>query len=79
MVVTPYEGLFVYGPEDPGSRILVQLGFEFPEAFADQDDEFGVSLSSERTSELSDLGTVVWLDYAAVDGAVATKVPVVTD
>ena len=30
MVVTPYEGLFVYGPEDPRSRMLVDLGFEFP-------------------------------------------------
>ena len=30
-VVTPYEGLFVYGPEDPRSRMLVDLGFDLPE------------------------------------------------
>ena len=30
VVVTPYEGLFIYGPEDPRSRMLVDLGFEFP-------------------------------------------------
>ena len=29
VVVTPYEGLFLYGPEDPRSRMLVDLGFEF--------------------------------------------------
>ena len=29
-VVTPYEGLFVYGPEDPRSRMLVDLGFALP-------------------------------------------------
>ena len=31
IVVTPYEGLFVYGPEDPRSRMLVDLGFDVPE------------------------------------------------
>ena len=30
-VVTPYEGLFIYGPEDPRSRMLVDLGFELPD------------------------------------------------
>ena len=33
-VITPYEGLFVYGPEDPRSRMLVDLGFTFPEILA---------------------------------------------
>ncbi len=26
-VITPYEGLFLYGPEDPRSRMLLDLGF----------------------------------------------------
>ena len=65
-VVTPYEGLFVYGPEDPRSRMLVDLGFELPPIITDADDsEFGISLSSERTSDLGDVGAVVWLDLTA--------------
>lgn len=65
-VVTPYEGLFIYGPDDPRARMLTQLGFEFPlEQFGDQMDEFGVSLSAERTTDLDGTGVVVWLDLAA--------------
>src|SRR5215204_2546012 len=41
MVVTPYEGLFIYGPEDPRSRMLVDLGFEFPtDEFGGEGEEF---------------------------------------
>jgi iron complex transport system substrate-binding protein len=65
-VVTPYEGLFIYGPEDPRSRMLVDLGFALPPIITDADDsEFGISLSAERTSDLGDVGAVVWLDLAA--------------
>ena len=28
-LVTPYEGLFVYGPDDPRARLLGDLGFDF--------------------------------------------------
>ena len=31
LVVTGYEGMFVYGPEDPRSRMLVDLGLHVPE------------------------------------------------
>ncbi len=65
-VVTPYEGLFIYGPEDPRSRMLVDLGFVLPPVITDAtDSEFGISLSSERTSDLGDVGAVVWLDLNA--------------
>lgn len=65
-VVTPYEGLFIYGPEDPRSRMLVDLGFTLHPLITGADkSEFGISLSSERTSDLGDAGTVVWVDYAA--------------
>ncbi len=65
-VVTPYEGLFVYGPEDPRSRMLTDLGFTLHPVITEADDsEFGISLSSENTSDLGDAGTVVWLDLAA--------------
>jgi len=66
MCVTPYEGLFVYGPEDPRSRMLVDLGFAFPTAlFGGEQEEFGESLSSERTSDLDQVGVTVWLDLEA--------------
>jgi iron complex transport system substrate-binding protein len=55
-VVTPYEGLFIYGPEDPRGRMLAQLGFELPEVLLrDQSKDFGWSVSAERTSDLADL------------------------
>ncbi|QIG43305.1 ABC transporter substrate-binding protein [Nocardioides anomalus] len=63
LVVTPYEGLFVYGPEDSRSRMLVDLGFAFPsEVFGGDQEEFGTSLSAERTSDLDRVGVTVWLD-----------------
>lgn len=67
-VVTPYEGLFVYGEEDSRGQMLDELGFEFPEALVDpRTDAFGWSLSAERASDLADLDAVVWLDYEAAD------------
>ena len=66
MVVTPYEGLFIYGPEDPRSRMLVDLGFEFPtDEFGDEGEEFGTSVSAERTSDLDKIDVAVWLDLEA--------------
>ena len=65
-VVAPYEGLFIYGPEDPRSRLLTELGFDLHELITSaEDSDFGISLSSERTSDLGDIGTVVWIDLAA--------------
>jgi iron complex transport system substrate-binding protein len=67
-VVTPYEGLFIYGPEDPRGRILQQLGFEFPEILLEErTDEFGWSVSSERTADLGGVDAVVWLGYEEGD------------
>jgi iron complex transport system substrate-binding protein len=65
-VVTPYEGLFIYGPEDPRSRMLTDLGFALHPVITSADDsEFGISLSAERTSDIGDAGTIVWLDLRA--------------
>lgn len=64
--ITPYEGLFLYGPEDPRSRMLLDLGFDLHPLITDADDSaFGVSLSAERTSDLDDIGVAVWLDLDA--------------
>jgi iron complex transport system substrate-binding protein len=62
-VITPYEGLFLYGPRDPRSQILTDLGFDLHELITTaEDSEFGVSVSSERTADLDDIGVAVWLD-----------------
>lgn len=69
-MVTPWEGLFIYGPEDPRGRILGELGFEFPTVLLkEQQEEFGWSVSAERTSDLDELDAVVWLDLTAADQA----------
>jgi iron complex transport system substrate-binding protein len=61
--ITPYEGLFLYGPEDPRSRMLTDLGFDLPRLITEaEDSEFGVSVSAERTADLADIGVAVWLD-----------------
>jgi len=63
-IVSPYEGLYIFGPEDPRGRLLEQLGFGFPESFADTQppNEYGWSVSAEYTSDLDDLDVIVWLD-----------------
>jgi iron complex transport system substrate-binding protein len=64
--ITPYEGLFLYGPEDPRSRMLLDLGFDLPPLITDADDsEFGVSLSAERTADLEGIGVAIWIDLDA--------------
>jgi iron complex transport system substrate-binding protein len=61
-VATPYEGIFVYGPQDVRGRFLADLGIELPEELATQlGEEFGGQLSLERV-DLLDLDVVIWLD-----------------
>ncbi|MGV9707345.1 iron-siderophore ABC transporter substrate-binding protein [Streptomyces sp. NPDC003483] len=61
VVATPYEGIFVFGSQDPRSRVLTDLGFTLP---TDLDkvigDEFGANISKERT-DLLDTDAVVWI------------------
>ena len=59
---TPYEGVWVYGPEDSRGRLLDSLGFVMPsELEALATDEFGFDLSLERL-DLLDLDVLIWLD-----------------
>ncbi len=59
-VATPWQGVYVYGPEDARSKLLVDLGFTFPEGLEDVGgEEFGGNLSSE-SMELLDVGTLLW-------------------
>jgi iron complex transport system substrate-binding protein len=74
-VATPYQGIWVYGPQDARSRLLTDLGFTFPEALEDVGgDDFGGQLSGEKL-ELLDVGTLVWFaDPAPADKVRDSKV-----
>jgi iron complex transport system substrate-binding protein len=59
-VATPYQGIYVYGPQDARSRLLVDLGFAFPDELKDiGGEDFGGQLSGERV-DLLDVGALVW-------------------
>ena len=69
-VATPYQGVWVYGPQDARSRLLTDLGYTFPDELRDVGgDEFGGQLSGEKL-DLLDVGTLVWF----ADPAPAEKV-----
>ncbi|MFK0168731.1 iron-siderophore ABC transporter substrate-binding protein [Streptomyces sp. NPDC090306] len=61
VTATPYEGTFVFGSQDPRSRVLTDLGFSLP---TDLDkvigDQFGANISKERT-DLLDTDAIVWI------------------
>jgi iron complex transport system substrate-binding protein len=60
VVATPYNGVYVYGPQDARSRLLGDLGMTFPDALRDiGKDDFGGQLSQERL-DLLDQGVVLW-------------------
>jgi len=62
VVATPYEGIFVYGPDDPRGRFLTSLGFVLPEGLTKATgDEFGGNLSEENAG-LLDGDLILWLD-----------------
>ncbi|MEU9167208.1 iron-siderophore ABC transporter substrate-binding protein [Streptomyces sp. NPDC048420] len=60
VMATPYEGIFVFGSQDPRSHLLTDLGFTLPK---DLDkvigDQFGANISKERT-DLLDQDALVW-------------------
>lgn len=61
MSATPWEGVFVYGAQDPRGRLLVDLGFTFPpEVEKAVDNAWGGSISTEKV-DLLDVGAIVWL------------------
>lgn len=60
VVATPYEGVFVYGEQDPRSRLLTELGLTLPADLKKViGNEFGGSVSAERV-DLLDTGLVIW-------------------
>jgi iron complex transport system substrate-binding protein len=59
-VATPYQGIYVYGPQDARSRLLVDLGFTFPDELTNVGGaDFGGQLSQEKL-DLLDVGALVW-------------------
>jgi iron complex transport system substrate-binding protein len=61
VAAAPYEGIWVYAPEDPRGRFLSDLGFEMPEGLAEiTGDEFGADLSEEQ-SALLDVDAIIWI------------------
>lgn len=73
VMLTPYEGIFVYGPDDPRARMLSQLGFTFPPALTSVvKSGFGASISAENATQI-DLDALIWITARAdVDKAVPT-------
>ncbi|MGV9316476.1 iron-siderophore ABC transporter substrate-binding protein [Streptomyces sp. NPDC003691] len=61
VIGTPYEGMFIWGTQDPRSRLLNGLGFQLP-AGLDKviGSQFGASISKERT-DLLDNDAIVWM------------------
>ncbi len=62
MVITPYEGLYVYGSQDPRSRLMYELGLVkpagFDELFPADTNTFGGNISPEQ-AEILDVGVLV--------------------
>jgi iron complex transport system substrate-binding protein len=60
LVASPYEGIFVYGSQDPRPRLLTELGFRLP---ADLDkitkSAWGGQLSTERI-DFVDTDALIW-------------------
>jgi iron complex transport system substrate-binding protein len=60
VVATPYEGVFVYGEQDPRSRLLTELGLTLPADLKKViGNEFGGNVSAERV-DLLDTDLVIW-------------------
>jgi iron complex transport system substrate-binding protein len=61
LMATPYEGIYVYGDEDPRSQLMTSLGFVMPEGLDEATGkDFGANISKERT-DLVDVDALVWL------------------
>jgi iron complex transport system substrate-binding protein len=72
VMATPYEGIYVYGPQDARGRFLTDLGFDLPPGLAEvTGEEYGGNLSPERVDML-DVDVIVWLDAL---GEAAEPVP----
>jgi iron complex transport system substrate-binding protein len=59
-IITDYQGIFVYGPQDVRTTLLEQLGFTYPDGLrAAFPDEYGGQLSDEKV-DLLDVDALLW-------------------
>jgi iron complex transport system substrate-binding protein len=76
-----FEGIWIYGENDPRSRLLASLGFSYPPSIASVvGDEYSKQISNER-ADLLDIDTVAWIgdkpERAKLErNRVYTKLPV---
>ncbi len=71
VMASPWEGYFVYGPQDPRSKVLTDLGFVMPPAMDKLvGDKFGANISAEKIG-LFDQQVLVW--FPAKDGTAKLK------
>ncbi|KAB8141403.1 iron-siderophore ABC transporter substrate-binding protein [Chloroflexia bacterium SDU3-3] len=74
LVATPYQGIWVYGPQDPRGRFLTLLGFTLPEDLGSiTGAEFGGNLSMEKV-DLLNVDALIWLDAKQGEGPLAEEV-----
>lgn len=60
-VAASFQGVYVYGPTDPRSRLMTDLGMVYPDELAAAlPDGFGGNISAERV-DLVDVDALVWL------------------
>lgn len=60
LLASPWEGYFIYGTQDPRSRLLTDFGFSLPDGLDKvTGDKFGGNISAERISIL-DQQALVW-------------------
>ena len=68
IVATPYEGIFVYGPDDVRGRLLTSLGFVLPEGIVEATGASWGGNLSEEAADMLDVDAIIWLDAADVEG-----------
>ncbi len=74
VMATPYDGIWVYGREDPRGRFFTSLGFDVSEELDEiTGAEFGGTLSAERV-DLLNTDVIVWLDVVPNEGPMAMPV-----
>ncbi|WP_300019580.1 ABC transporter substrate-binding protein [Pseudonocardia sp.] len=78
VVALPYEGMYVLGPEDPKTDLLLRLGFDYPEEVFPYTEgrEAGTQFSGESVPDLDELDLVMWL---SLDGTQTEEVFETTD
>jgi iron complex transport system substrate-binding protein len=68
VTASAYQGIWLYGAEDPRGRFLTSLGFVLPEELDELvQDGYGATLSLER-ADMIDVDLIIWLDPEEAEG-----------